>query len=362
MHPSLPNRQPIDLGVHAVIYPLVQQPTAEEIEAQLSGRALTAVVFFLDETFEEIAWDMSTTVVDANMQLAGLIKLTNYETFTLFESRKVSHNTTTCGLAVTAQRRTFVAILMRFRKSRICCVQVPGKGEDGQPAGLVDETVLLDDHRYTLLGYQAQAPLPTGTQVWHTHQNNMSSATSTRMILRRTMHAGTLQMCWRRAVWPGRRAAMRLGCCSKSACSARRTKPSASPSLSACLTCRRSMTTWRYMFIQYTEPAAMVLPPAARLSDHQLTERGIMSDICHTAGQLSGGHGGRCSDGGTADSRRVWANTAEQCRGDGGCHGAVCHQAGTVPLLLLRKLRKAVGSRFDSATKCCDTATCPCRC
>jgi hypothetical protein len=68
----------------------VQQPTVEEIEAQLSGRALTAVVFFLDETFEEIAWDMSTTVVDAKMQLAGLIKLTNYETFTLFESRKVS--------------------------------------------------------------------------------------------------------------------------------------------------------------------------------------------------------------------------------------------------------------------------------
>ena len=26
--------------------------------------------------------------------------------------------------------------------------QVPGKGEDGQPAGLVEETVLLDDHRY----------------------------------------------------------------------------------------------------------------------------------------------------------------------------------------------------------------------
>lgn len=48
------------------------------------------MVFFLDETFEEIAWDMSTTVVDANMQLAGLIKLTNHETFTLFESRKVS--------------------------------------------------------------------------------------------------------------------------------------------------------------------------------------------------------------------------------------------------------------------------------
>ena len=68
---------------------LLQQPGAEEIEAQLAGRALTAVVFFLDETFEEVAWDMATTVADAVAQLAGLIKLTNYETFTLFESRKV---------------------------------------------------------------------------------------------------------------------------------------------------------------------------------------------------------------------------------------------------------------------------------
>jgi hypothetical protein len=76
----------------------LQQPTAEEIEAQLSGRALTAVVFFLDETFEEIAWDMSTTVVDANMQLAGLIKLTNHETFTLFESRKVSDSAALRGV------------------------------------------------------------------------------------------------------------------------------------------------------------------------------------------------------------------------------------------------------------------------
>ncbi len=32
---------------------------------------------------------MATTVADSVAQLAGLIKLTNYETFTLFESRKV---------------------------------------------------------------------------------------------------------------------------------------------------------------------------------------------------------------------------------------------------------------------------------
>ncbi len=66
-----------------------QPPTAEEIEAQLSGRELTAVVFFLDETFEEVSYTMVTTVADAVAQLAGLIRLTHFETFTLFDSRKV---------------------------------------------------------------------------------------------------------------------------------------------------------------------------------------------------------------------------------------------------------------------------------
>jgi hypothetical protein len=125
----------------------LQQPTAEEIEAQLSGRALTAVVFFLDETFEEIAWDMSTTVVDANMQLAGLIKLTNYETFTLFESRKVSDDAVlrSCRDGAVTSISHRCSVLPRIRGHR--AVQVPGKGEDGQPAGLVEETVLLDDNR-----------------------------------------------------------------------------------------------------------------------------------------------------------------------------------------------------------------------
>lgn len=66
----------------------LQSPTAEEIEAQLSGQTLTAVVFFLDETFEEVTYGMSTTVADAVIQLAGLIHLTNFETFTLFDSHK----------------------------------------------------------------------------------------------------------------------------------------------------------------------------------------------------------------------------------------------------------------------------------
>lgn len=40
-------------------------PVREEIEALLTGIKLTNVVFFLDETFEEITYDMSTTVADA---------------------------------------------------------------------------------------------------------------------------------------------------------------------------------------------------------------------------------------------------------------------------------------------------------
>ena len=40
-------------------------PGREEIEALLTSRKLTTIVFFLDETFDEITYDMSTTVADA---------------------------------------------------------------------------------------------------------------------------------------------------------------------------------------------------------------------------------------------------------------------------------------------------------
>jgi len=40
-------------------------PGREEIEALLTGKKLTTIVFFLDETFEEITYGMSTTVADA---------------------------------------------------------------------------------------------------------------------------------------------------------------------------------------------------------------------------------------------------------------------------------------------------------
>lgn len=64
-----------------------QLPSTEEIEALLADRRLNTIVFFLDETFEELAYDVATTVLEAVEQLAAIIKLQNYNTFTLFESR-----------------------------------------------------------------------------------------------------------------------------------------------------------------------------------------------------------------------------------------------------------------------------------
>ncbi|KAF8049664.1 hypothetical protein N665_2159s0015 [Sinapis alba] len=64
-------------------------PGREEIEALLTGRKLTTIVFFLDETFEEISYDMATTVSDAVEELAGTIKLSAFSSFSLFECRKV---------------------------------------------------------------------------------------------------------------------------------------------------------------------------------------------------------------------------------------------------------------------------------
>uniref|UniRef100_A0A5B7AQB9 Kinesin-like calmodulin-binding protein n=1 Tax=Davidia involucrata TaxID=16924 RepID=A0A5B7AQB9_DAVIN len=64
-------------------------PGREEIEALLTRKRLTTIVFFLDETFEEITYDITTTVADAVEELAGIIKLSAYSSFSLFECRKV---------------------------------------------------------------------------------------------------------------------------------------------------------------------------------------------------------------------------------------------------------------------------------
>lgn len=62
----------------------------------LAGRKQTAIVFFLDETFEELEFDATSTVLEAVEYLAGVIKLQSYQTFTLYECRKVRSSVMSC--------------------------------------------------------------------------------------------------------------------------------------------------------------------------------------------------------------------------------------------------------------------------
>uniref|UniRef100_A0A7I4EPZ7 Kinesin-like protein n=1 Tax=Physcomitrium patens TaxID=3218 RepID=A0A7I4EPZ7_PHYPA len=81
-------------------------PTQEEIEALLEGRKLTTIAFFLDETFEDITYDMTTTVSDAVEELAGIIKLSSYNTFSLFECRKSLNGSRALDAAIEEQTRS----------------------------------------------------------------------------------------------------------------------------------------------------------------------------------------------------------------------------------------------------------------
>jgi len=65
-------------------------PTLDEIDALIGGRKLRTIVFFLDETFEDLEYDATTTVSEAVEAVAGVIRLTNFTTFTLFECRRAS--------------------------------------------------------------------------------------------------------------------------------------------------------------------------------------------------------------------------------------------------------------------------------
>lgn len=64
-------------------------PDMPEIDSLFKGQKQNAVVYFLDETFEELQYDASTTVAEAVEQLAAHIKLENYQTFSLFAVQKV---------------------------------------------------------------------------------------------------------------------------------------------------------------------------------------------------------------------------------------------------------------------------------
>lgn len=90
-------------------------PSMEEVEALMRGRKLTTIAFFLDDTFEEVSYDMTTTVAEAVEEIAGIIRLQSFTTFGLFECRKLSPSTKP---------------------------QDPSAGES------VDEHLVLDDNRY----------------------------------------------------------------------------------------------------------------------------------------------------------------------------------------------------------------------
>ncbi|XP_058113191.1 kinesin-like protein KIN-14I isoform X2 [Magnolia sinica] len=77
------SKPPVKVGPRQTIH------AHEEIEALLTGRKLTTIVFFLDEMFKEITYNMATTVADAMKELAGIIKLSAPSSFSLFESKQV---------------------------------------------------------------------------------------------------------------------------------------------------------------------------------------------------------------------------------------------------------------------------------
>tara|TARA_B100000073_G_scaffold86961_1_gene67726 strand:- start:46 stop:3765 length:3720 start_codon:yes stop_codon:yes gene_type:complete len=64
------------------------EPTAEEIIAFARGEELRVVVSFLDGTFEDLAYDLTTTIKEAVEELAQAINLTNHSTFSIFTVRK----------------------------------------------------------------------------------------------------------------------------------------------------------------------------------------------------------------------------------------------------------------------------------
>ncbi|XP_020590993.1 kinesin-like protein KIN-14I isoform X2 [Phalaenopsis equestris] len=75
--------------VHNVAYGLNVDPDQEEIEALMTGKHLKAIVCFMDETFQEIMYDMTTVVSDVIQELARLINLSTFSSFSLYECKNV---------------------------------------------------------------------------------------------------------------------------------------------------------------------------------------------------------------------------------------------------------------------------------
>lgn len=63
-------------------------PSAEEITAVLKDTKLNTILFFVDDTFDNLDYDPTTTVQEASGVLAASIRLEHYKSFTLFECRR----------------------------------------------------------------------------------------------------------------------------------------------------------------------------------------------------------------------------------------------------------------------------------
>lgn len=72
-------------------------PSAEEIVAFAKNEELRVVISFLDGTFEDLPYDMTTTVKEAVEELASVIKLQNHASFSLFTVRKFFGKITSSG-------------------------------------------------------------------------------------------------------------------------------------------------------------------------------------------------------------------------------------------------------------------------
>ena len=73
-------------------------PELTELDSLLKGQMQTCIVFFLDETFEELTYDPSMTVLEAVEHVAGQVKLQNYQTFSLFTVQKASKSMADIGI------------------------------------------------------------------------------------------------------------------------------------------------------------------------------------------------------------------------------------------------------------------------
>lgn len=69
--------------------PRLTFPACEEIEAHLTCKKVKTVIFFVDDTSTDVMYDMTTTVFDSIQELASLINLSTFSSFSLFECRQI---------------------------------------------------------------------------------------------------------------------------------------------------------------------------------------------------------------------------------------------------------------------------------